>query len=71
LREAFSLIKEFVRATRIQLMMEAACVELSEIPPDLCERVAAQYERHNRRRASAELPAYLRLLDGIDAGYRN
>ena len=68
-REAFSLMKEFVRAARIQLTMEATHAKLLEIPPELCERVAAQYERHDRGRASAEWPAYLRLLDGIDPGY--
>ncbi len=31
-REAFSLMKEFVRAARIQLMMEATGAELLEIP---------------------------------------
>lgn len=69
-REAFSLMKEFVRAARIQLAMEATDAALSEIPPDVCERVAAQYEQHDRGRASAEWPAYLRLLDRIDPGYR-
>jgi ribulose-5-phosphate 4-epimerase/fuculose-1-phosphate aldolase len=70
-REAFSLMKEFVRAARIQLMMEASGDEVLEIAPAICERVAAQYEQHDRGRASAEWPAYLRLLDGIDAGYRD
>jgi ribulose-5-phosphate 4-epimerase/fuculose-1-phosphate aldolase len=70
-REAFSLLKEFVRAARIQLQMEATGAELIEIPPDVCERVAAQYETHDRGRASAEWPAYLRQLDSIDPGYRS
>jgi ribulose-5-phosphate 4-epimerase/fuculose-1-phosphate aldolase len=70
-REAFSLMKEFVRAARIQLMMEATGKELAEIPPDVCEHVAAQYEMHDRGRASAEWPAYLRLLDAIDRSYRD
>jgi ribulose-5-phosphate 4-epimerase/fuculose-1-phosphate aldolase len=69
-REAFSLMKEFVRAARIQLMMEATHAKLLEIPEETCERVAAQYELHDRGRASAEWPAYLRLLDSIDPGYR-
>jgi len=69
-REAFSLMKEFVRAARIQLQMEATGAELLEIPPAVCERVAAQYEMHDRGRASAEWPAYLRQLDTIDPGYR-
>jgi ribulose-5-phosphate 4-epimerase/fuculose-1-phosphate aldolase len=70
-REAFSLMKEFVRAARIQLMMEASGDEVLEIAPEICEHVAAQYELHDRGRASAEWPAYLRLLDSIDRGYRD
>lgn len=70
-REAFSLMKEFVRAARIQLQMEATGAELLEIPPEVCEHVAAQYEQHDRGRASAEWPAYLRLLDRIDPSYRD
>jgi ribulose-5-phosphate 4-epimerase/fuculose-1-phosphate aldolase len=69
-REAFSLMKEFVRAARIQLTMEATGQPLLEIPPDVCEHVAAQYEKHDRGRASAEWPAYLRQLDTMDPGYR-
>jgi ribulose-5-phosphate 4-epimerase/fuculose-1-phosphate aldolase len=70
-REAFSLMKEFVRAARIQLMMEATGGPLLEIAPEVCEHVAEQYEHHDRGRASAEWPAYLRLLDGIDRSYRD
>ncbi|HEY7576815.1 MAG TPA: class II aldolase/adducin family protein [Acetobacteraceae bacterium] len=70
-REAFSLMKEFVRAARIQLLMEASGDEVLEIAPEICEHVAAQYELHDRGRASAEWPAYLRLLDGIDPSYRD
>ncbi len=70
-REAFSLMKELVRAARIQLMMESSGDEVLEIAPHICEHVAAQYEQHDRGRASAEWPAYLRLLDGIDPSYRD
>jgi ribulose-5-phosphate 4-epimerase/fuculose-1-phosphate aldolase len=70
-REAFSLMKEFVRAARIQLQMEATGGELLEIPAEVCERVAAQYEQHDKGRASAEWPAYLRQLDTVDPGYRS
>jgi len=70
-REAFSLMKQLVRAAKIQLMMQATGEELSEIPTQICEHVAAQYELHDRGRASAEWPAYLRMLDAIDEGYRN
>jgi ribulose-5-phosphate 4-epimerase/fuculose-1-phosphate aldolase len=70
-REAFSLMKEFCRAARIQLQMESTHAKLLEIPPEVCERVAAQYEKHDKGRASAEWPAYLRYLDRIDPGYRD
>jgi ribulose-5-phosphate 4-epimerase/fuculose-1-phosphate aldolase len=70
-REAFSLMKEFVRAARVQLMIQATGEAVIEIPPAVCEHVAAQYELHDRGRASAEWPAYLRLLDDIDRNYRN
>jgi ribulose-5-phosphate 4-epimerase/fuculose-1-phosphate aldolase len=70
-REAFSLMKQFVRAARIQLLMEATGAELSEVPAHICEHVAAQYQQHDGGRASAEWPAYLRQLDGIDASYRS
>jgi ribulose-5-phosphate 4-epimerase/fuculose-1-phosphate aldolase len=70
-REAFSLMKEFVRAARIQLAMEATGAPLLEVAPEICAHVAEQYEHHDRGRASAEWPAYLRMLDGIDRGYRD
>jgi ribulose-5-phosphate 4-epimerase/fuculose-1-phosphate aldolase len=70
-REAFSLMKEFVRVARIQMMMEQSRDEVLEIAPQICERVAAQYEQHDRGRASAEWLAYLRLLDDIDPSYRD
>jgi ribulose-5-phosphate 4-epimerase/fuculose-1-phosphate aldolase len=70
-REAFSLMKEFCRAARIQLMMEATNAKALEIPPETCEHVAAQYEKHDKGRASAEWPAYLRMLDKIDTGFRD
>jgi len=70
-REAFSLMKELVRAARIQLMMQSTGEPLQEIAPEICAHVAEQYEHHDRGRATAEWPAYLRLLDGIDRGYRD
>ena len=70
-REAFSLIKEFVRAASIQIMMESTGQEMLEIPAHVCEHVAAQYEKHDKGRTSAEWPAYLRQLDTIDPGYRD
>jgi ribulose-5-phosphate 4-epimerase/fuculose-1-phosphate aldolase len=68
-REGFVLMKYLIEAARIQLMMQATGDELFEIPPAICARTAAQYERHDSGRGSADWPAYLRMLDGIDPRY--
>jgi ribulose-5-phosphate 4-epimerase/fuculose-1-phosphate aldolase len=70
-REAFVLMKHLLNAAEIQLKMEATGAELLEIPPDVCEKTAEQYAKHDAGRGSADWPAYLRLLDKIDRGYRN
>jgi ribulose-5-phosphate 4-epimerase/fuculose-1-phosphate aldolase len=70
-REAFVLMKYLLTAAEIQLKMEATGGELIEIPPEVCAKVAEQYEHHDSGRGSADWAAYLRMLDGIDAGYRN
>jgi ribulose-5-phosphate 4-epimerase/fuculose-1-phosphate aldolase len=69
-REAFVLMKYLLEAAEIQLRMEATGGELIEIPPDICEKTAAQYEKHDSGRGSADWPAYLRMLDRIDPSYR-
>ncbi len=70
-REAFVLMKSLLEAADIQLMMEATGGELVEIPAAICEKTAHQYEHHDSGRGSADWPAYLRILDGIDRGYRD
>ena len=70
-REAFMLMKYLMSAANIQLKMEATGGELIEIPPQICEKAAAQYQTHDAGRGSADWPAYLRMLDQIDPGYRN
>jgi ribulose-5-phosphate 4-epimerase/fuculose-1-phosphate aldolase len=70
-REAFVLMRYLCDAAEIQLMMEATGAELLEIPPAVCEKTAEQYARHDAGRGSHDWPAYLRLLDKIDRGYRN
>jgi ribulose-5-phosphate 4-epimerase/fuculose-1-phosphate aldolase len=69
-REAFVLMKYLMSAATIQLQMEATGGGLIEIPPEICEKVAAQYEKHDSGRGAADWPAYLRVLDGIDPSYR-
>jgi hypothetical protein len=51
--------------------MEATGGELIEVSPEICEKVAAQYQTHDAGRGAADWPAYLRILDGIDPSYRN
>jgi ribulose-5-phosphate 4-epimerase/fuculose-1-phosphate aldolase len=70
-REAFVLMKYLMSAAEIQMRMESSGGELIEISPEVCEKVAAQYEAHDSGRGSADWPAYLRLLDQIVSGYRN
>ena len=70
-REAFILMKYLMSAATIQLQMMATGDELIEIPPAICEKVAAQYQTHDSGRGAADWPAYLRILDGIDPSYRN
>lgn len=70
-REAFILMKHLIEAAEIQLKMEATGAELIEIPPEVCEKTAAQYERHDAGRGAADWPAYLRLLDRIDPSWRS
>jgi ribulose-5-phosphate 4-epimerase/fuculose-1-phosphate aldolase len=69
-REAFVLMKYLVSAAEIQLRLEATGAELIEIPTSICEKTAAQFESHDAGRGGADWPAYIRLLDGIDPGYR-
>ena len=69
-REAFILMKYLMSAATIQLKMEATGGALIEIAPEICEKVAAQYEKHDSGRGAADWPAYPRVLDGIDPSYR-
>jgi ribulose-5-phosphate 4-epimerase/fuculose-1-phosphate aldolase len=71
MREAFVLMKSLLEAAQIQLTMEATDGELVEIPAAICEKTAHQYEHHDSGRGSADWPAYLRMLDGIDTTWRN
>ena len=70
-REAFVLMKTLIEAANIQLKMEATGGELIEIPSQICESTAAQYEKHDSGRGAADWPAFLRIADGIDPGYRH
>jgi ribulose-5-phosphate 4-epimerase/fuculose-1-phosphate aldolase len=68
--EAFGLMKHLLEAAEIQMLMESTGGEIIEIPPEICAKTVAQYEKHDSGRGSAEWPAYLRMLDRIDPSYR-
>jgi ribulose-5-phosphate 4-epimerase/fuculose-1-phosphate aldolase len=70
-REAFVLMKSLIEAADIQLRMEATGGELIEIPAQICQKTAQQYQHHDSGRGSADWPAYLRMLDKIDPTWRN
>ena len=70
-REAFILMQHLLSAAKIQLLMQGSGQELIEIPGDICEKTAVQFERHDRGRGAADWPALLRFLDGIDSSFRN
>jgi hypothetical protein len=65
------LMRYLVSAAEIQLRLEATGSELIEIPPEICEKTAAQFQSHDAGRGGADWPAYLRVLDRIDPGYRH
>jgi ribulose-5-phosphate 4-epimerase/fuculose-1-phosphate aldolase len=70
-REAFILMKYLMDASEIQLRMLATGLDISEIQPEICEKVADQYEHHDSGRGTHDWPAYLRLLEQTDASFRN
>ena len=70
-REAFVLMHHLIEAADIQLRIAATGEEAVEVPPEICEKTAAQFETHDAGRGSHDWGAYLRVLDKIDTGYRN
>jgi ribulose-5-phosphate 4-epimerase/fuculose-1-phosphate aldolase len=68
-RESFVLLKYLLEAARIQLTLQASGAKLRAIPPHICEKTAAQYEKHDAGRGADDWPAYLRRLDAIDPSY--
>ena len=48
-----------------------AGLELVEIAPELCAATAKQVEETERKGGNKDMPAYLRLADSLDPGYRN
>jgi ribulose-5-phosphate 4-epimerase/fuculose-1-phosphate aldolase len=70
-REAFILMKYLMSAADIQLRIDASGRGAIDIPPDVCEKTAAQFQTHDAGRGSADWPAYLRLMDKVDPSYHD
>src|SRR5262249_56108646 len=68
-RESFVLMKSLIEASNIQLKMEATGGELIEIPSQILESTARQYEKHDSGRGSAGLAAFLRIHGKIHTSY--
>ena len=69
--EAFILMHNLERACQVQLAIQATGLAVKELSPEVCEKTAAQYEKHDSGRGAADWPAYFRMLDRIDPSYRN
>lgn len=69
--EAFVLMQNLIDAARVQLMMQATGEPLKEIPAELAEKTARQFEAHDKGRGAADWPAFLRMSDKLDPGFRS
>jgi ribulose-5-phosphate 4-epimerase/fuculose-1-phosphate aldolase len=67
---AFTLMRDLMMACKSQLLLEATQAGIKEVPPDICEKVALQFDAHDQGRGTADWPSWLRLLDSIDQSYR-
>ena len=71
IRVAFSLMRNLTMACKIQLMLEATGNQPVVPSAEVCEHQADHNARHMAGRATADWPAYLRLLDRLDNSYRS
>jgi len=69
-RDAFERLRDLIIACEMQLTLEATGDPGVEVSEELCARVAQQYVRHDSGRGAADWPAWVRLMDSIDASYR-
>ncbi|CAG9263115.1 class II aldolase/adducin family protein [Paraburkholderia caribensis] len=69
--EALSLMRYLVISCETQLRLEATGAPIVNPPEDVCERTAKQWERHVEHAGLEDWPAYLRVADRIDPGFRS
>ncbi|GAB4064251.1 class II aldolase/adducin family protein [Ancylobacter sonchi] len=71
--EAFNLMFYLERACEVQVATLSMGRDIVMPPPDVCEKVGAQYDQMNFDDGDLllEWAAHLRMLDGIDPSYRH
>ena len=62
-------LADFLGAAEAQLRIEATGAEIHEVPPEICEKAAQQFERS--RQGNTTWNALLRQMDRVDPSYRN
>lgn len=70
-RAAFDAMYYLERSCQAQVAAMAGNAELVIPPPEVCEKVARQFQRANRPAETRDWPALLRMLDRTDTSYRN
>ena len=70
-RECAILIEELLLSCEAQLLLEASGAPIIEVPPELCEHVARQFEHHDGGRGAADWPAWVRRMDRLDPSFRS
>jgi len=68
--EAITLMRYLLTACETQMMLEATGAEII-IPSDtVCEHAAQQWDHHDANGGKDDWPAYLRIVDRLDPGFR-
>jgi ribulose-5-phosphate 4-epimerase/fuculose-1-phosphate aldolase len=69
--DALNAMRYLVNACETQLMLQATGARIVLPTPELCEHTAQQWEHHDAHGGREDWPAYLRIADRIDTGYRD
>jgi len=67
--QAVTNLADLLGAAEAQLRLETAGAPVHEVPPEICEKTAQQFERSTQ--AGATWNALLRQMDRLDPSYRN
>ncbi|WP_454830331.1 class II aldolase/adducin family protein [Paraburkholderia xenovorans] len=69
--EALSLMRYLVMSCETQLMLEATGAPITVPSEEICEHTAKQWEHHVGHGGLEDWPAYLRIADRLDPGFRS